>query len=120
MGNSRRHSARVFLPVIFSAAALGFFLWNGQANDQDSAIQLNNDIEKRLNIYNWADYIDPQTLVDFEQDYGIEVNYDIYDSSEMVDAKLLTGRMPCTLDRSRSIPHLWSIECHTIPFQLQV
>jgi len=92
MGYSRRHSARVFLPVIFSAAALGFFLWNGQANDQDSAIQLNNDIEKRLNIYNWADYIDPQTLVDFEQEYGIEVNYDIYDSSEMVDAKLLTGR----------------------------
>ncbi|MDA8786675.1 hypothetical protein N9N19_03950 [Porticoccaceae bacterium] len=48
--------------------------------------------EKRLNIYNWADYIDPQTLKDFEQEYGIEINYDIYDSSEMVDAKLLTGR----------------------------
>jgi putrescine transport system substrate-binding protein len=45
-----------------------------------------------LNIYNWADYIDPDVLTEFEQEYGIDVNYDIYDSSEIVDTKLLTGR----------------------------
>ncbi|MEH6589527.1 MAG: polyamine ABC transporter substrate-binding protein [Halioglobus sp.] len=44
-----------------------------------------------LNIYNWSDYIDPDALKEFEQEYGINVNYDIYDSSEMVDTKLLTG-----------------------------
>jgi putrescine transport system substrate-binding protein len=44
-----------------------------------------------LNIYNWADYIDPAVLDDFEREYGIKVNYDVYDSSEMVDTKLLTG-----------------------------
>lgn len=48
--------------------------------------------EPILNIYNWADYIDPQILKDFEKEYGIKINYDIYDSSEMVDTKLLTGR----------------------------
>ncbi len=44
-----------------------------------------------LNIYNWADYIDPALLDEFEREYGIKVNYDVYDSSEMVDTKLLTG-----------------------------
>jgi len=44
-----------------------------------------------LNIYNWSDYIDPALLKEFESEYGIEVNYDIYDSSEMVDTKLMTG-----------------------------
>jgi putrescine transport system substrate-binding protein len=44
-----------------------------------------------LNIYNWSDYIDPALVEEFEKEYGIKVNYDIYDSSEIVDTKLLTG-----------------------------
>ena len=47
--------------------------------------------EPVLNVYNWADYIDPSILEDFEAEYGIRVNYDIYDSSEIVDTKLMTG-----------------------------
>ena len=45
-----------------------------------------------LNVYNWSDYIDPTLITEFEQEYGIKVNYDIYDSSEIVDTKLMTGR----------------------------
>ena len=48
--------------------------------------------EPVLNVYNWSDYIDPALVKEFEQEYGIKVNYDIYDSSEIVDTKLLTGR----------------------------
>ena len=44
-----------------------------------------------VNVYNWADYIAPDTLAKFEAEYGIKVNYDIYDSSEVVDVKLLAG-----------------------------
>lgn len=44
-----------------------------------------------LNIYNWADYIAPDTLANFERETGIKVNYDIYDSSEIVDTKLMAG-----------------------------
>ncbi|MGB5448432.1 MAG: polyamine ABC transporter substrate-binding protein [Woeseiaceae bacterium] len=47
--------------------------------------------ENILNVYNWADYIAPDTLEKFEAEYGIKVNYDIYDSSEVVDVKLLAG-----------------------------
>ena len=44
-----------------------------------------------VNVYNWADYIDPETIRLFEEETGIKVNYDTYDSSEVLDVKLLTG-----------------------------
>jgi putrescine transport system substrate-binding protein len=44
-----------------------------------------------VNVYNWADYIAPDTLETFEAETGIRVNYDTYDSSEVVDVKLLAG-----------------------------
>jgi putrescine transport system substrate-binding protein len=47
--------------------------------------------EPVLNVYNWAQYIGPDTLADFEAEYGIEVNYDLYDTTAVVDAKLLAG-----------------------------
>ena len=47
--------------------------------------------EPVLNVYNWADYIGENTLAEFEEEYGIEVNYDVYDSAPTVDAKLLAG-----------------------------
>lgn len=48
--------------------------------------------EKILNVYNWSDYIAPDTIANFEQEFGIHVNYDLYDSTEIVEAKLLSGR----------------------------
>ena len=47
---------------------------------------------KKLHIYNWADYINPNALLNFEREFGIDITYDTYDSSEMVDTKLLTGK----------------------------
>jgi putrescine transport system substrate-binding protein len=52
---------------------------------------LADDDEKLLNFYNWTDYIGETTLEDFEREFGIKVNYDVYDSSEIVDAKLMAG-----------------------------
>lgn len=48
--------------------------------------------EAVLNVYNWADYIGRTTLADFEREFGIKVNYDVYDASPTVDAKLMAGR----------------------------
>lgn len=36
--------------------------------------------EKKLNIYQWADYFAPETLEKFEKETGIKVQYDAYDS----------------------------------------
>ncbi len=48
-------------------------------------------IETRLNIYNWSDYIAEDTVSNFEKQTGIKVNYDVFDSNDILNAKLLTG-----------------------------
>ncbi|MGH8135266.1 MAG: extracellular solute-binding protein, partial [Steroidobacteraceae bacterium] len=48
--------------------------------------------EKILNVFTWPDYIAPDTIDNFEAEYGIKVNYDTYDSTEMAEARLLAGR----------------------------
>jgi len=47
--------------------------------------------EKRLFIYNWSDYIGPNTVAEFEKLTGIEVTYDTYDAEETMEARLLAG-----------------------------
>jgi putrescine transport system substrate-binding protein len=47
--------------------------------------------EKVLNVYNWTDYIDPKALQRFTRETGITVRYDVYDSLETLEAKLLAG-----------------------------
>src|SRR5579884_1249923 len=47
--------------------------------------------EKRLHVYNWSDYIAPDTIAGFEKETGIAVTYDVYDSNEVLEAKLLAG-----------------------------
>jgi len=46
---------------------------------------------KTLNVYNWSDYIAEDTLPEFEKATGIKVTYDVFDSDEMVETKLLAG-----------------------------
>src|ERR1700724_2921126 len=46
---------------------------------------------KVLNVYNWSDYIEPSVLADFTKNTGIKVNYDVFDSNEVLETKLLTG-----------------------------
>ena len=48
--------------------------------------------EKILHVYNWTDYIGRTTIADFEAKTGIRVVYDTYDSNELLETKLLTGR----------------------------
>ena len=47
--------------------------------------------EKRLFIYNWTDFIGLRTIAEFEKQSGIKVTYDVYDSEESMDARLLAG-----------------------------
>lgn len=44
-----------------------------------------------LHVYNWSDYIAPDTVSKFEKQTGIKVVYDVFDTNEIVEAKLLAG-----------------------------
>ena len=47
--------------------------------------------EKVLHVYNWSDYIAEDTLENFTKETGIKVVYDVFDSNEVLEAKLLAG-----------------------------
>src|ERR1700683_5079991 len=47
--------------------------------------------EPELHVYNWSDYIAPDTIANFEKETGIAVTYDVYDGNEVLEAKLLAG-----------------------------
>ncbi|MCS4534352.1 polyamine ABC transporter substrate-binding protein [Neisseria montereyensis] len=55
---------------------------------QEEIVQATGD----LNIYNWSDYVAPETVSEFEKANGVKVRYDYYDSNETLEAKVLTGK----------------------------
>ncbi len=61
-------------------AALSLVAFTAQAADNE------------LNVYNWSDYIGPDTVANFEKETGIKVRYDTYDSNEALHAKLVAGK----------------------------
>ncbi|MBN2646897.1 MAG: polyamine ABC transporter substrate-binding protein [Thiotrichales bacterium] len=66
------------LNATFLAAATAF---SASANAQET-----------LHVYNWSDYIADETVANFEKASGIKVVYDVYDSNEVLEAKLLAGK----------------------------
>ena len=45
-----------------------------------------------MRVYNWSDYIAEDSLERFTEETGIEVVYEVYDSNEVLEAALLSGR----------------------------
>src|SRR3546814_4602491 len=64
--------------------ALGCVLW--------TAAPAAGAQEHVVNVYNWAEYTAPDTVSGFEAATGIRVRYDVYDSNDTLQAKLLTGK----------------------------
>ncbi len=44
-----------------------------------------------VHVYNWSDYIDEEILSEFEAETGIRVVYDVFDSNDMLETRLLAG-----------------------------
>ena len=47
--------------------------------------------DRMVNVYNWSDYIDESILDEFTEETGIKVTYDVFDSNEVLETKLLAG-----------------------------
>lgn len=65
-----------------SVSAVALLAAAGAAQAQEETV---------LNIYNWSDYIAADTVPDFEEEFGIRVNYDVYDSNEVLEGTLMAG-----------------------------
>ncbi|MEE4189804.1 MAG: polyamine ABC transporter substrate-binding protein [Roseobacter sp.] len=44
-----------------------------------------------VRVYNWSDYIDEDLLAKFEAETGLELVYDVFDSNEVLETKMLAG-----------------------------
>jgi putrescine transport system substrate-binding protein len=62
--------------------------------------------DKLLNVYNWSDYIAPDTVKNFEAATGIKVNYDVYDANETLEAKLMAGHAGYDVVVPTAMPYL--------------
>ena len=47
---------------------------------------------QEVRVYNWSDYIDEELLSKFEEETGIELVYDVFDSNEVLETKMLAGQ----------------------------
>ena len=46
---------------------------------------------QEVRVYNWSDYIDEELLTKFEEETGFDLIYDVFDSNEVLETKLLAG-----------------------------
>ncbi|MGB7263433.1 MAG: polyamine ABC transporter substrate-binding protein [Albidovulum sp.] len=46
---------------------------------------------EEVRVYNWSDYIDEELLTKFEEESGIDLIYDVFDSNELLETKMLAG-----------------------------
>jgi putrescine transport system substrate-binding protein len=94
IGRAAARTAIVAFAFALSLAACGRHeAAPGPAADVTGAAALASTGEQKvLNIYNWFDYIDASVISAFEKEYGLKVNYDVYDTNDVLETKLLAGR----------------------------
>ncbi|BAP42748.1 polyamine ABC transporter substrate-binding protein [Pseudomonas sp. LJDD11] len=70
------------ISILFKAVLAGAGLTLALSAHADSSVR----------VYNWSDYVGETTLADFEKATGIKPVYDVFDSNETLEGKLLAGR----------------------------
>jgi spermidine/putrescine transport system substrate-binding protein len=49
------------------------------------------DRRPRLNVFNWSSYVGPDTIPNFEREFGVRVHYSVYESNEEMLARVMSG-----------------------------
>ena len=73
--------------IVLAVAACGKKEVTEQAQQPGAAAQE----EKILHVFNWSDYIAEDTVPNFEKQSGIKVTYDVFDSNDVLETRLLAG-----------------------------
>lgn len=61
--------------------------------------------EKMLYLYSWESYFSAASIAAFEKETGIKVSYDLFDSNDIVETKMLTGKSGYDLVTVNLSPH---------------
>ncbi|MDZ4048210.1 MAG: extracellular solute-binding protein [Pseudoxanthomonas sp.] len=84
-----KHRLTALTALILAGLAAGCARDAG--TDDPAATPAPAPASKVLNVYNWSDYIGEDTIANFEKETGIKVTYDVFDSNELLEAKLMSG-----------------------------
>ena len=57
-----------------------------------------------LTIYNWGDYLDPELIAAFEEETGIKVIYETFESNEAMLTKIAHGATASISQFHRTMP----------------
>lgn len=77
---------------LWPVAALAALAACGGKQETDAVPGAAAPEEKVVSVLNWSDYIAETTNADFQAKTGIKVTYDVFDSNEVLETKLLAGR----------------------------
>src|SRR5215510_9050428 len=91
------HMSTRSLSALVSASCLFLLIACGKKEEAPPKVEaaapaapaVDTDAEKTVNVYNWSDYIEPSVLDDFTKETGVSVNYEVMDSNELLETKLL-------------------------------
>ncbi len=61
------------------------------ASTAAAALMTGAALANEVRVYNWSDYIDESLLAKFEEETGIDLIYDVFDSNEVLETKMLAG-----------------------------
>src|SRR5262245_51946421 len=90
---SPRFSRRAFMKTMAFASAAGFIAAScgSDSGGGGSSGGGGGSEAKKLNFYNWTDYIADSTIPNFQEQTGIKVTYDNYASNDELYAKISGG-----------------------------
>ena len=80
-------TAAISMAVMLIVAACGDSSDSGAGAEACELDQVDGD----LNFYNWSEYIDPELITAFEEEFGVDVVEDFYESNEAMLAQLQSG-----------------------------
>lgn len=75
-------SKRIIALVLSAVICVSFVAILARVNNSDQIV---------LNVYNWGEYIDLSVIDQFEEEYGIQVNYTTFDQNESMYTKIISG-----------------------------
>ncbi len=79
--------SRVFFHRVVPAAIIGVIIAGGFVYSNTGA----GSSDKQVIVYNWGDYLDPDVIDLFEEETGIHVVYEEYETNEIMYPKVQSG-----------------------------
>jgi putrescine transport system substrate-binding protein len=89
--SSRTMKRALRAALTVASAALILAACGKKEEDKQAQAPAAAEEEKVLHVYNWSDYIAEDTIPNFEAKTGIKVTYDVFDSNDVLETRLLAG-----------------------------